>query len=218
MPAPSSSARVFFDHILTQPDRFAYLSSLPEPPRYPFFENEWMDFKGAPRNEKDERRIWSKALSGYANTTDGLIVWGIDARKTGTRKIDPACGLNLIPDPDAFESRLRDWIRDTTNPPVMDVKYASISGPAGAGFVVCLIPKSSHRPHRAEFADGHYYYRAGDDFLEAWPDLLRILFYPQYNPQFEIESLVSGRLNSSFPEKLHCRTVGAHRHRAPRTV
>lgn len=27
------------------------------------------------------KKIWSKAISGYANSCDGIIVWGIDARK-----------------------------------------------------------------------------------------------------------------------------------------
>ncbi len=77
-----SSARMFLDEIKSQSDAFLYLSSLADPngPQYPFFEQEWIDFKGQPRDDKDAKEIWSKALSGYANITDGLIVWGIDAR------------------------------------------------------------------------------------------------------------------------------------------
>lgn len=127
-----------------------------------------------------------QGISAYANLTDGLIVWGIDARKQPPRGIDAACGLRLIPDPLAFESKLRDWIRDATNPPVMGVEYESCPGPAGGGFVVCLVPESGHKPHRAEWAGKHYYYRAGDDFFEADPAMLRLLFHPRYNPVFSI--------------------------------
>jgi hypothetical protein len=189
-----SSARAFFEDLKTRPDPFAYLSSLPGRilTASPFFEEEWLDFKGKPRNEEDEKRIWSKALSGYANITDGLIVWGIDARKqeTGHGKIDAACGLSLISNPAAFESKLRDWIRDATNPPVMGVEFESYAGPDDKGFVVCLVPESNHKPHRAEFAGRHYYYRASDDFLMAEPGLLRTLFYPKNQPRLGAASIV----------------------------
>ena len=185
---PISTARAYFEHIRDQADPFTFLSSIPAQfSTAPFFEGEWIDFKGQPHSDKSAKEIWSKALSGFANISDGLIVWGIDARETGPRKIDAASDIRLIADPLAFESRLRDWIRDATNPPVMGVEYQSYAGPAGDGFVVCLIPMSAHRPHRAEFADRHYFYRAGDDFLQAEPGLLRILFYPQARPHLTAE-------------------------------
>lgn len=103
---------------------FRFLSEFPSPPRAePFFEEEWIDFKGSPHSEKDGRKIWSKALSGFANITDGLVIWGIDARKTRPRHIDAACGMRLLRDPHAYESKQRDWIRDATNPPVTNVQY-----------------------------------------------------------------------------------------------
>jgi len=193
MPSATSAARVYFEFIKTQADPFHFLSSMPDPaaPHYPFFEEEWIDFKGSPRDEKDAKRIWSKALSGFANITDGLIIWGIDARKMAPKNIDAASGLRLIPDPPTFESKLRDWLRDATNPPVMGVEFQSYRDTTGSGFVVCLIPESSHKPHRSEFADKHYYYRASDDFHMAEPGLLRVLFYPRFNPRFEIEACLN---------------------------
>lgn len=184
-----SNARLFFENVRRQVDPYGFLSALPRPPRTdPFFEEEWIDFKGLPRSDSDLKRIWSKALSGFANITDGLVVWGIDARKTAPRDIDAACGLRLVPDPHAFESRLRDLIRDATNSPVLGVEYFSCPGPSLQGFVVCLVPESAHKPHRAEFADKHYYYRAGDDFLIAEPGLLRVLFYPRSHARLRISA------------------------------
>ena len=189
-----------FEFIKGRADPFQYLASIPDPnaSHHPFFEKEWLDFKGCPSasqaatsiDDKGAKKIWSKALSGYANITDGLIIWGIDARKMKPRDIDAACGLRLIPDPPAFESKLRDWIRDATNPPVMGVEYLSVPGPDGDGFVVCLIPESQHKPHRAEAVDKHYYYRAGDDFLIAEPGLLRALFYPRARPRLSVVAML----------------------------
>jgi hypothetical protein len=193
MPAYLSSARAFFDSVPGQPDPFAYLTGLANPDD-PFFEEEWIDFKSQPQNEKDAKLIWSKALSGYANMTDGLVVWGIDARPTPPRNIDAACGLRLVHDPSAFESQLRAWIRDATNPPAMGVEYQSYPGPNNDGFVVAFVPQSGHKPHRAEWANKQYYYRAGDDFLVAEPSILRLLFYPRYSPQFDISIIVTYKI------------------------
>ncbi len=188
----ASSARLFFDHLrglLSDTERYAYLEGIPSRPD-PFFEEEWIDFKSNPQNDGEAKKIWSKALSGYANLTsltDGLVVWGINARKTEPRGVDAAFELRLVPDPPRFESKLRDWIRDATNPPVMGVEYLSVPGPNGEGFVVCIVPESLHKPHRAEWSNKQYYYRAGDDFLPAEPAMLRNLFYPRFSPAFRIE-------------------------------
>src|SRR6476469_1834741 len=103
MSEPVSTARTYFQYIKSQDDPFVFLSSLISPPRpEPFFEEEWIDFKGEPKDDNDTKKIWSKALSGYANITDGLIVWGVDARKTLPREIDAAYALRLVSDPHAF--------------------------------------------------------------------------------------------------------------------
>lgn len=208
----TSNARAFFEFIKKQPNAYQYLLSIPDPDadHHPFFEEEWLDFKGCPSDnkfaskidDKGAKKIWSKALSGYANITDGLIIWGIDARKAKPRDIDAACGLRLIPNPDVFESKLRDWIRDATNPPVMGVEYLAVPGPDGPGFVVCFIPESRHRPHRAEVADKHYYYRAGDDFLIADPGLLRTLFYPHIRPRLRVVVMLGSQAYGSEVDDL----------------
>ncbi len=200
-----SSARAFFDDLHGRSDPFGYLSSIPALPD-PFFEEEWIDFKGQPQNDNDARSIWSKALSGYANMTDGIVLWGIDARKTAPRDIDAASGLRLISDPLAFESKLRDWIRDATNPPTMGVEYQSYANPANEGFVIAFVPQSAHKPHRAEWANKHYYFRAGDDFLIAEPSMLRLLFYPRYAPNFSIRVSLPWLIDASGNTVL-CKTV-----------
>ncbi len=186
MATHESLGNASFHDVRSKPDPFGFLSALVDPIN-PFFEEEWIDFKGEPKDDKNGREIWSKALSGFANTTDGVIVWGIDARKTGPNDIDAACGLRLVSNPGVFEGRLREWRRSANNPPVAGVDFQCYPGPSGDGFVVCLVPESGHKPHRAEFAGKCYYYRAGDEFKQAEPAMLRHLFYPRYNSDFKIE-------------------------------
>jgi hypothetical protein len=42
-----------------------------------------LDFKLMPAllNKRDDRKILAIAVSGFANSAGGLIVWGVDARK-----------------------------------------------------------------------------------------------------------------------------------------
>jgi Schlafen, AlbA_2 len=148
----------------------------------PTFETEWRDFKGAERTPgNDIKRIWSEALTGFANTQGGVLIWGIDARKDPATGIDATSGLSLVPDPAALKSRLNELHGQATDPPVLGVEIEaySITGTSGPGFVLCFVPESPFRPHRAEYANRQYLIRAGDDFRTASVSLLRNLFFPQ---------------------------------------
>lgn len=197
-----SSARARFDIIRAQSDPFTYLQALIGTPSNPTFEEEWLDFKGNPRSDSDVKRIWSKALAGFANITDGLLIWGIDARKDPTTGRDVAGQLHLIPDPLAFKSRLRELQPDATNSPVMGVEVEAYVGPnCGPGFVVCYVPESAHKPHRAEFADKQWYYRTGTSFKPAEPGLLRALFYPQRSTLFDVELILECKFKEFAGER-----------------
>src|SRR5258708_788503 len=77
----------------------------------PTTESEYLEFKGwaGPKYtlaEKDEGRIWSEALSSFATTSGGVLVWGIDARKNPQTGVDEAGMLALVLDPNRLRSRL----------------------------------------------------------------------------------------------------------------
>jgi len=175
-----SAAREFFLKITKASDPVAELRKLvSETPA--MFETEWLDFKGAEKiSDKEIRPIWSKALAGFGNTQGGVLIWGIDARKDKTNGIDAASGFSLVLNPASLKSRLNELHAQSTDPPVLGVEievYSAVS--SGEGFVVCFIPESPFRPHRAEQADRQYVIRAGDDFVTASVSLLRSLFFPQ---------------------------------------
>ena len=99
-----------------------------------------------------------------------------------------------MPTPDAMKSRLMELHHQSTDPPVLNVEvesYPDLSA-SGAGFVVCLIPESPFKPHRAEhLTNKPYYIRAGDDFVPPSPALLRHLFFPHTYSQLWIEVAVT---------------------------
>jgi hypothetical protein len=156
-----------------------------------------LDFKGAARlQDGDIKRIWSEALSGFANTGGGVLVWGVDARKTGDSGIDCACGFSLVGDPASLVSRLKQLHSQATDPPVagVDFWFGSDGPESDAGFVVCHVPESRFKPHRAELAGRNYYIRAGDSFHVPSVSLLRNLFFPEYHAHLwpEIKACFDG--------------------------
>ena len=199
----SSSAHVLFDQINAGGVGFlqGMVNSAP-----PTFEEEWLDFKGADPMppDSDIKKLWSKALSGFANTEGGVLIWGIDARKDPTTGVDCASALSLVPDPDALKTRLMELHHQSTDPPVLNVEVESYPDPngGGAGFVVCLVPESPFKPHRAEhLTNKPYYIRAGDDFVPPSPALLRHLFFPHTYSQLWIEVAVTVNDESALDRK-----------------
>ena len=114
-----SSARRFFDRIMNAPDPAAFIRGLTtsEPATR---EEEWLDFKVA-GIDKDAKRNWSRALSGFANTEGGVIVWGVIAKKDSD-DVDAANGIEMVVKPESFASRLMELHHSATDPPVAGVE------------------------------------------------------------------------------------------------
>lgn len=179
-----SSAEAFFAELFGQTDPFSFLVGLTKSAP-PTFETEWLDFKGD-CGPKDILKTWSEAVSGFANTEGGVLIWGIDCRKTDG--VDAACGVALIENPVALKSLLLTNINQTTDPPVQGILLREIVGFDGKGFLVCLVPESTNKPHRAEQKTNKpYMIRAGDSFVVPSPSLLRSMFYPRVSPDIQIE-------------------------------
>ena len=176
-----SNARDFFNKLTRDSNPSAAIQRLVNATP-PVFESEWLDFKGAARiDDAGIKKTWSEALAGFATTQGGVLIWGVDARKDKATGIDAACGLSLVKNPSAFKTRLNELHDQATEPPVLGVETEAYPfGDSGSeGFVICFIPESPFKPHRAEYAGRQYFIRAGDDFVVPSISLLRNLFFPQ---------------------------------------
>lgn len=155
-------------------------------------ETEFLEFKGG-RVQKDQTKakgLWSQALSGFANTEGGVLIWGIRAARIEhpddpSRKIDAANDLDLVSTPATFAQLLKDVQLEACVEPVQGVDIVDIDAGEGdgSGFVVCLIPEGDHKPYRAGIDPAkQYYQRIGDNFVVIPHSLLRSLFYPRFAP------------------------------------
>lgn len=133
-------------------------------------ENVILDFKeksnpdGSKPMSQDDKNNYAKALSGFANSSGGVLVWGV-----GERRIDDfmsAYHKKPISNLARFVQNLETLLPEAVVPRVEGVRNEpiKISDNQDRGYVVTLIPESVKPPHRAELKLHQYYKRSGDSF------------------------------------------------------
>lgn len=180
---PISTARQFFDDLVAggTPAIEALVTSKKH-------ENEWLDFK-ASSGDKEDKSTWSEAICGFGNNQGGVLIWGIDARKDSDG-VDAASDLVPVANAAGHRSRLLELLRGAVEPPLLGVRIEAFykTGDSGPGYVVCFIPESDTKPHRAELLKGKpYMIRISDAFINPSPSLLRTMFFPKSGPTLEVE-------------------------------
>lgn len=126
-----------------------------------------LDFKniGDPSLSRDDRKNLAIALSGFANSDGGIIVWGIDARPNDN-KVDCAIGVREIRDVQLCLTRLNELTGQSVSPIVEGVFHRAITTAGSAGVCVSLIPASASGPHMAKGGEDRYYKRSGSAFYK----------------------------------------------------
>lgn len=114
-----------------------------------------LDFKAVagPNLSADDRRSLAIALSGFANSDGGLIVWGVDARPNA-QGIDCASATRQIPNVQLCLIRLNEFTGRCVSPLIDGVLHRAIEAGRGSGFCVSLIPASQSGPHMAKAPGG----------------------------------------------------------------
>jgi predicted HTH transcriptional regulator len=160
-------------------------------------ENLHLDFKNLSDGDiksGDDKHNFAKALSGFANSDGGIVVWGVDARKDEVG-VDCAQQLSPIANVAALLPRLNSLTSDLVSPSVEGVEHrVLLTQPDGRGCAATIIPRSDSGPHMAKAGLDRYYKRSGDSFLKM--------------EHFEVADMFGRRPN---PDSLH-----GHRRHAPR--
>lgn len=124
---------------------------------------EFKTVKGASFNSQDDKRNFARALSGFANSAGGIIVWGIDARRD-TEGVDRASAMIPIDPAAQLLARLNELTGEFVEPRVDGVLHRAILSEGTAGVVLSLVPESLTGPHMAKAGEDRYYKRSGDSF------------------------------------------------------
>ena len=128
-----------------------------------------LDFKSKsnPANgdwDKTDRQTFAKALSAFANSMGGLIVYGVDARPDESG-VDAAVELQPISELSAFASRAQTLCGQLIMPRhdgilIHPVPSAELPD---TGYLAVWVERSDRRPHRSEAGEKQYYKRAGSN-------------------------------------------------------
>jgi len=165
-------------------------------------ENLQLDFKEINRADlthKDDRKNFAKALSGFANSSGGIIIWGVKATKN-KEGIDCAQDKAVISNVSLFLSKLNEFTGSAVSPIVDGVLHKSIIDNGKNGFAVTYVPESDSCPHMAKFSDDRYYKRSGDSFYKMEHFDLEDMFGRRKKPSLEIIAEVIG-LRPSLRER-----------------
>lgn len=113
---------------------------------------------------KNDRGVLGPAISAFANSAGGLLIWGIEAKKDADG-VDAAQCAVPIPDLSRFRSEVTRAVGELLAPRYDGIEVIAVDDPnvAGAGYLAIWVDRSDRRPHRSEAAnDKRYYKRAGD--------------------------------------------------------
>jgi hypothetical protein len=148
----------------------------------------FLDFKRS-ANNGDSRRLHqtdrnnlAKAISGFGNSSGGIIVWGVDCSEDHDGADVAKCKVP-IQNVERFLSNLQGVVSGCTIPVHNAVEHFAVPiGDGEEGFVVTYIPSSLNSPHQA--INGlRYYIRAGSDFLPAPHQVLAGMFGRRPQPR-----------------------------------
>lgn len=114
---------------------------------------------------KEDKAVFGKALSGFANSAGGILIWGVDARKADDG-VDCAQELSPIADIERFTSEAQTLVGQLLIPRHDGIQIVGIPSETvrGSGYLMVMVERSERRPHRSEAAgEKQYFKRAGDN-------------------------------------------------------
>lgn len=162
-------------------------------PKDPWTEYLFVDYKRSKRQREvgpvndDDRKNLAKAISGFGNSSGGLIVWGVKCKK-GPDGVDIPTKATPLKEVVKFRSQLEGLISGFTIPAHNGVENETIRvNDDGAGYLLTFIPKSDYAPLRSLKHD-QYFLRSGSSFQPVPHDALAGMFGKRPEPRLKLLS------------------------------
>ena len=149
----------------------------------------FLDFKRSADNgsgdrlHPTDRKNLGRMISGFGNSSGGVIVWGVDCSSDPKTRADLPRAKMPIHDVKRFVSWLESAVSGCTLPPHSKVSHWAIPQSTGSadGFVATLIPESPLCPHQT-VDDRRYLIRAGSNCEPAPHGVLAGMFGKRPTP------------------------------------
>ena len=114
-------------------------------------------------NREFDKKNISEAISGFANSDGGIIIWGIETGNS--QKLDVAFKKKPIKELTKFLNTLNRLEGEVITPIVTGVLHKKIVISQNEGFIKTFVPPSDFAPHMANHSSSkNYYKRSGDSF------------------------------------------------------
>ena len=147
-------------------------------------ESMFLEFKGAHKRgegltlHSDDNKNLAKGISGFGNSGGGLLIWGIDCRRTLSNESGGEIPVKTpLSDANGYRTKIEGAISRATMPAHPSVRTMEIIEPGGVtGYVIALVPISVQGPLRALQGGDQYYQRYGSAFGAVTHDVLAGLF------------------------------------------
>lgn len=148
-----------------------------------------------PALSDDDRKNLAKAVSGFANSEGGVLIWGIQDATTTPRP---------IVDIQDFVANLQTLAVQSADPvvPNIDVDWIPADGSPENGFGLIHVPESPLPPHRVNLKlreiQKHYFIRSGGEFRIAEHYQLEDMFGRRPKPKLELTTRVVKHQTKSY--------------------
>ncbi len=126
----------------------------------------------------------AKAISSFANSDGGVIVYGLEAKKDVQGR-DVVQAAKPLADPALVQSRILGLVGQLLQPPVEGILVEARKKKSKRGYVLVLVPPSDSGPHRSR-PQGAYYRRHGSASLSMEHYELEEMFGRRRRPQLEL--------------------------------
>ena len=155
-----------------------------------------------PAMNRNDRLNFAQALSGFANSSGGIVAWGVNARR-GDSGVDCARDLRPIENVALLLTRLNELTGQFISPKLEGVLHKKIDLGDGTGFVISYIPESDAGPHMAKGGEDRYYKRSGDSFYKMEHFDIEDMFGRRKKPNLSLQYKVRLGMHDSPPSWAH---------------
>lgn len=125
-------------------------------------------------------------VSGFSNTEGGILIYGIETQKHQRSGSDVMTSITRVGNIDNFARAMANTIPTLTIPAVTNFDYKVIKKRPSdtAGVLIFYIPRQSH-PVQSQL-DRKFYFRGGDQFVDAPYSVIERLFLASEAPSVEV--------------------------------